>query len=609
MNRPLVFGGVAVIVAAAAVGFLVVDQSEPLEQRAAESAVVATPEATAPEVAIEAPVASLPEAEPAEEAVAAVTPEEVTEEAAETPVVIVPEVVEEATEEAVAAVDDVIEEVTDEVAAAEEVVEETLAAVPEAAEVVPEAIEEAVVKEAAEEAVAVAPVPEVVEEETPARRVVDTVGDAVEKAADAVAETARDLAETARESLDDLAGDAEPDVAQVEEAPDVGQGLVISPPEEPAAVAALPDLTQTPNEIDAVPAAGADETEVEVPQVAALPTPEESSVAPEAPVEAVEVPEAVAPRVVARQPEDVPEAPVGGDVPATPPTFDVVRVDRTGGVVIAGRSAPLCKIEVQDGDAVVGMSEANTRGEWVVVPEQPLAPGSRELGLRATCGGAEALSDRLVVVVVPEQGENIAGQASDADAGALALSVPRSGDGATQVLQAPEAPRDDDATAVASTDETDAVGLGLTALSLDVVDYNAEGDLQVSGQAEAGSTLRVYLDNGLVGEATADDTAKWTLQPDESVEPGLYTLRVDQVAPNGIVTARVELPFLRGEPLRDLPEGRIVVVQPGNSLWRIARRTYGSGLQFTQIFEANADQIRNPDLIYPGQIFTLPTVN
>jgi nucleoid-associated protein YgaU len=49
-----------------------------------------------------------------------------------------------------------------------------------------------------------------------------------------------------------------------------------------------------------------------------------------------------------------------------------------------------------------------------------------------------------------------------------------------------------------------------------------------------------------------------------------------------------------------------VIVQPGNSLWRLARRTYGNGLMFTVIYEANKGQITDPNLIYPGQIFELP---
>jgi nucleoid-associated protein YgaU len=50
-----------------------------------------------------------------------------------------------------------------------------------------------------------------------------------------------------------------------------------------------------------------------------------------------------------------------------------------------------------------------------------------------------------------------------------------------------------------------------------------------------------------------------------------------------------------------------VVIQPGDNLWRIARGTYGRGVQYVVIYRANQDRIRDPNLIYPGQIFTLPT--
>jgi hypothetical protein len=49
-----------------------------------------------------------------------------------------------------------------------------------------------------------------------------------------------------------------------------------------------------------------------------------------------------------------------------------------------------------------------------------------------------------------------------------------------------------------------------------------------------------------------------------------------------------------------------VTVQPGNTLWGISRSNYGRGILYVRIFEANRDQIRNPDLIYPGQVFAIP---
>ena len=108
---------------------------------------------------------------------------------------------------------------------------------------------------------------------------------------------------------------------------------------------------------------------------------------------------------------------------------------------------------------------------------------------------------------------------------------------------------------------------------------------------------------------SADDDGVWTFSP-QGVAPGAYTLRVDELGSDAQVTARIEVPFERADPeivaktlLRD---GGSVVVQPGNSLWRIARQLYGEGFQYTVIYQANRDQIRDPDLIYPGQIFEVP---
>ena len=85
---------------------------------------------------------------------------------------------------------------------------------------------------------------------------------------------------------------------------------------------------------------------------------------------------------------------------------------------------------------------------------------------------------------------------------------------------------------------------------------------------------------------------------------------IDQLGADGRVASRIEMPFTRGEPSPQLASGATqVIVQPGNSLWRIARRTYGEGMRFTLVYDANKDQIRDPDLIYPGQLFVLPKTN
>jgi nucleoid-associated protein YgaU len=56
-----------------------------------------------------------------------------------------------------------------------------------------------------------------------------------------------------------------------------------------------------------------------------------------------------------------------------------------------------------------------------------------------------------------------------------------------------------------------------------------------------------------------------------------------------------------------VPKIATTTVSRGDSLWRISRLTYGAGTRFAVVYRANREQIRNPNLIYPGQTFVLPS--
>lgn len=280
--------------------------------------------------------------------------------------------------------------------------------------------------------------------------------------------------------------------------------------------------------------------------------------------------------------------------PGTGPTFDIVRVEHDGAAVIAGRASAGCTVTITDADRALGTVRADERGQWVFVPAEPLQPGSREIGLTQNCGNGTppVLSQQAVLLVVPDRGKDIAGRNAGAPDEVLALVIERDGRGATIPLQVPAAA------------ERSTAKLGVT---LDAIDYDQDGRVVLSGRAAPGTQQRIYLENTPIGEATADANGRWTLTPEAPVAPGLYNLRVDQLRADGTVATRIEMPFLRVTPLADLPPGSYVVVQPGNSLWRIARRTYGAGVRYGVIYEANAEQIRDPNIIYPGQIFATPT--
>lgn len=279
------------------------------------------------------------------------------------------------------------------------------------------------------------------------------------------------------------------------------------------------------------------------------------------------------------------------------PSFDVVRVERTGETVIAGRAAPNSEVNVttQSGESL-GRARADRSGSWAIVPAQPLAPGSHEIGIETKDRkGKTRLSDEVVVVVVPEpaaaEGTSRTPTAkAEPKEQVLTVLTPRQGEGASKVL--PQAEEED--------------GIAAGDLVLDSVDYDEAGRVTVGGRAAPGSRLLIYLDNRLVGDTVADANGRWRHSPPDPVAEGLHSLRVDQVDSGGTVLARVETPFSREAMRVAVADEEFVIVQPGNSLWRIARRTYGQGIRYSVIYQANKDQIRDPDLIYPGQVFEIP---
>lgn len=274
--------------------------------------------------------------------------------------------------------------------------------------------------------------------------------------------------------------------------------------------------------------------------------------------------------------------------PPGTPSFDVVRVNPEGDTVIAGRAMPGSEVRILENGQVIGTVIADASGEWVFIPETPLLSGSRSLSLSATLkDGTVVASTEDVVIAVPE------GVAGDAPKKALVLKFPKDGNTPVRVIQTPG----------------DAIDRNAFPLTIETLDYDAKGQVVIGGGAPRGALVQLYLDGDLIARLNSDDEGRWIARPNNLIPPGLYQLRADQVGDGGKVIARVEYPFSRAEDLQKMAEGTYVLVQPGNSLWRIARRVYGSGFSYSQIFEANKDRIIDPDMIFPGQVFEVPAVN
>lgn len=311
-------------------------------------------------------------------------------------------------------------------------------------------------------------------------------------------------------------------------------------------------------------------------------------------------PETSEPKVIEKKLDDV-SSEAGQKTADARPSFDVVRVDRNCELLVAGRAIPSSVIRILVDGEGTGEVTTSSRGEWLYTSDTPLAAGSKVINLVATNpDGKELESDRLVVMNVPDCAKPLEEREP-----AIAMLAPsgeeENGDRSKRIiklLQVPDAKGD-----VSAAKD----------LSLGAVNYNDNGQLEFSGKGIPGKTVRVYVNNRPVGSTVVREDGTWSLRPEATVAPGTHNLRIDQTESDGKVISRVELPFQReaaSDVLLARENGAVsAIVQPGNSLWRIARRVYGQGIQYTVIYQANQDQIRDPDMIFPGQIFKLPDQN
>ncbi len=280
------------------------------------------------------------------------------------------------------------------------------------------------------------------------------------------------------------------------------------------------------------------------------------------------------------------EEAVDETLPGIVPDFDVVRIERSGEAVMAGTAAPGATVQVLSGETVIGETVADGDGNWVIIPDDPLEPGAHEIRLVSTdTQGNLLVSDEVVVVSVSGTPGT---EEEEEDVLAVVMSNESAGD--VEVIQGPEE------------------GVGISGggdLTLDSITYDDDGNVTMSGQATSGGTVLVYVDDEITDEVEAEE-GEWQTSMETTVEEGTHSVRVDEIDEEGTVIARLETPFVRASFVMPSLSESLVVIQPGHNLWVIARNTYGRGILYTHIYEANRSQIANPHLIYPGQIFVVP---
>lgn len=270
------------------------------------------------------------------------------------------------------------------------------------------------------------------------------------------------------------------------------------------------------------------------------------------------------------------------------PKFDLVRIEADGSAVVAGRAAPNAEVQILSNGEEIGTAKASARGEFVALIDTELTTTAQSLALVANAPSTGPVTSQSNVIVLARSATEIDNLDEEIS---LAPAIVQATPDAVRVIQP-------------------VVGLAdLDRVSLDTISYDQAGQVILAGRGRPGFSARIYADGKAISDKTISGSGTWSATIND-LDEGRYVIRVDELDSEGKVASRVESPFQRifptSEQLALLTDATSVIVQPGNNLWTIAEGRYGEGFRYTTIFEANKEQIRDPDLIYPGQVFELP---
>lgn len=268
-------------------------------------------------------------------------------------------------------------------------------------------------------------------------------------------------------------------------------------------------------------------------------------------------------------------------------SFDVVRIDRDGVSVIAGRSEPNKKIKIYNEGNLIGEGNSDLNGQWVIIIDEQIPNEILNLKVSTTdlSGNKESFSDQIVTVM-PSKIDGLTAEDLKDENNIVLLTRE---DKASQILS-------DDPSFLQDENK----------VNIRTIDYNEE-KLILGGNAEANTEINAYIDNKFMGSARSDSRGKWILNINENIIPGDYEIRADMVSNDNFVIARTKTKFKSlFDNLSDNFKLNSITIRPGDNLWNISRTKYGSGMQYTVLYLANSNQIVDPDLIFPGQVLMVP---
>ena len=277
------------------------------------------------------------------------------------------------------------------------------------------------------------------------------------------------------------------------------------------------------------------------------------------------------------------------------PEIDIIKVSPDGSFVIAGKGQPNSNINILNKGDLIDSSIVDSDGNWVVVSKENLKTGDNLISIdQINNNGLVLRHKQLFITKIDEHKKDQP----------LVISVPNKNGANISIIQ-----QSSEKQKIYKVENDLVIQKKIKSnkkiFNVKTIFFNENGFVSIKGKVNFGKKIELYI-NKKIMETIKIENSTWQYNSDKIIDYGLHDLLVVLKSDKDEILDKITLPFMRVEmPYNDVPEN-FILIKPGDMLWTIAYRLYGDPFKYIQIFEENKDQITNPDLIFPGQLFSIP---
>ena len=251
--------------------------------------------------------------------------------------------------------------------------------------------------------------------------------------------------------------------------------------------------------------------------------------------------------------------------PATPATFDIIRISQDGDTIMAGKSEPNVEIFLFENKKKISSFFSDANGEWVWISDNPLTEGLKIFNIKCFNGEGKEFESSQEIYVLSDKKSSVKPMVLKLDS------------------------RNLDDINIYNTEYID------NSLTLDILNYYPKKKLTISGRAPIGTDVNIFANDILLGSVVSDFYGNWNFSSREIINIEHSNLKLSATIAS--IKLHIDLPLSLNQLEQNILKTSSINFVKENNSWRLTRKISDNNYLYSEIFIKNSKSLSISQLL------------